>query len=288
MTGSPRSCSGLHADWLNGWLAAVGVTVLVDGARLGWADSRRPVALLSSADGSGDIIELLAQQFPDVQTLERLAIANPGARFPRTVLPSIYRTSADSLEAGDFSLTSSVTDLATERDGGALAHSRLDPPAPRGETLWNRLVACRRSIEKVPSLSAALCASLDGTGARVETNGLGFDFQRIHAADVPGTGNHVDPVIECLAFFGLALFPVRGDGSRASTRGFTVDGLRWPAWGHPHDRWGIDALLGALYAHRDDATHDRRLGIRTVFQSVRFERTGASDVTSGFASRRLR
>ena len=27
---------GLPADWLNGWLAAIGVTVLIPGARLRW------------------------------------------------------------------------------------------------------------------------------------------------------------------------------------------------------------------------------------------------------------
>jgi len=35
---------GLTADWLNAWLAAIGVTVLVPGIRLGWSADPLPVA----------------------------------------------------------------------------------------------------------------------------------------------------------------------------------------------------------------------------------------------------
>jgi hypothetical protein len=290
VTSSMRPCPGLHADWLNGWLAAIGITVLLDDARLAWTDSRRPVAVLDYARGSEDLVAALCRHLPTLAALETLAIANPEKRFPRTITPALYLSVADGLTPDDFSLTSSVTDLATDLEGSGLAHSRLDPPAPHGETLWNRLTACRREVDGLSPLAVAITASLDGAGARVETNGLGFDFQRLTAAaKLSGSGNRVDPVIECLAFFGLALFPVRGNGRRASTRGFVSNALRWPVWRQPLDRWGIDALLGALYARPEDVARHRLLGIHAAFESVRFEKTpGTSDVTAAFASRRLR
>ena len=44
-------CPGLPADWINGWLAAVGATVLDARIRLHWTTEGTPLAVLSAAEG---------------------------------------------------------------------------------------------------------------------------------------------------------------------------------------------------------------------------------------------
>ncbi len=283
---------GLTGDYLNAWLAALGVTVLVDGTALRWTDDRIPEAVLTPPDGV-DLEEAVAGALPDVERIDRLAIANGhDRRFPRNVDVGQYTAAANAARSGrDFSLAASVTDLVRQPADRTLPHSPFDPPAPRGETLWSRLRACRQELDRSGPLTAAVRDTLNGAGARVSLNGLGFDFRRIPAGSQAGHGPRVDPMLECLAFHGLALLPVRGSGdARAWTRGW--DGARrsgsrfcWPIWSPALDRWAVDALLGALFAREVATWRDLDLGVTAVYEARRFKRTGDMDQTYGFASR---
>ena len=54
---------GLPADWLNGWLAAIGVTVLVPGTRLCWTDDGVPSAVLET-EQPVDLPKVVAEALP--------------------------------------------------------------------------------------------------------------------------------------------------------------------------------------------------------------------------------
>jgi len=282
---------GLTGDWLNGWLAALGVTVLLPSTRLSFDGDASPVANVELEDGVG-LDGALAAALPPTEDLEALAIAR--SRLPRKVVVEQYRRAASAARASrDWSLSSSVSDLGERDLDKELPHSPFDPPAPGGETLWTRLVRCRDALGSGDQLRLAIAASLAGRGARIDANGLGFDYRRIPAAALGAGQNRVDPVVECLAFYGLAMFPVRGDGTRALTRGWRWDeGTRrtrffWPVWHEPHDRFALDALLGALYASGLERNAANRLGIDAMFEVVPYRPTGSADATRGFASRRL-
>lgn len=277
---------GLRAGWLNGWLAALGTTVLVDGATVRWTDAGTPVAVLA-ARGEIDPVAAVAAALPSLDRLAELAIAS----HSRYVTPAAYEASVAHARArrDDFSLAASVTDLARSSDG-KLLHSPFDPPAPKGETLWARLRRCRAELGSGGELVSRLRASFEGRGTRIAANGLGFDYTRITAAANPSE-KLVDPVVELMAFYGLAYFPVRGSGGRvAQARGWIErragDRIErrflWPTWPDPLDRWAIDALLGSFYYERGRGRHGGR-----AFEAVEFQWSG-NDVTRGFASRAAR
>src|SRR5690606_37950589 len=118
--------------------------------------------------------------------------------------------------------------------------SLLNPPAPKGLTLWERL---RSVTAAVGEPRAAVRASFQGA-LRVKGNGLGFDATRLAAATTPYGDNWVDPVVEVLAFAGSILVPVRGDGARRTLRLRDQDGsIRWGSWPEAVSVFGIDALL---------------------------------------------
>ncbi|HLH69938.1 MAG TPA: hypothetical protein VKY90_13150 [Candidatus Dormibacteraeota bacterium] len=275
---------GLRANWLNAWLAALGVTVLIDGARLRWSDDGVPVAVLEvpSAD---DVATAVAEALPRSDQLDALAIARP--RLERRVTPDRYRAAAAIARRSqsDFSLAASLTDLAPPEDSGVLRHGPFDPAVPRGETLWDRLRRCRETLEGAGRVEDLVRRSLEGNGIRFGINGLGFDVTRI--SDTDAAAKYVDPVIEYLAFWGLAFFPVRGDGKRLRTRGWgtTPSVLVWPVWRPPLDRWAIDALLGLAFGTRQvKRWRELGLGIHRAYESVRYQASG-DDRTTGFASR---
>src|ERR1700682_3493744 len=105
---------GLTADWLNAWLAGIGVTVLVPQARLSWSADPRPIACFHAPEAQ-DLVAEVAQVLPDVDALGGLAIARvlPGhVEFPRTVSEAAYADRARvAREQNDFSLGATVTDL---------------------------------------------------------------------------------------------------------------------------------------------------------------------------------
>lgn len=277
---------GLPADWLNGWLAAVGVTVLLPDARLAWTGDPTPLARFEVPPGAS-LAQRIASALPSLRDLDALVIASSG----RDVGMAAFRDLSQAARVRrDASLASSVTDLVQAEDGKA-AHGRFDPPTPRGETLFTRLRKCRLAL--VEGITERVEGTLEGRGSRIAANGLGFDYRRLRAA-VHSGDLHVDPLVECLCFAGLELFPVRGSGmASAQTRGWLRSGTRaerfvWPAWTPTLDRWGIDALLDATHSAPADGERLGLLGVTAVFESASYQRRGSADVATGYASRRLR
>jgi len=303
-------CPGLRADWLNSWLAAVGLLVLEPRLKLRWTPEPSPVAVL--ADNEQDPLMAAASAWPAQQELTALPISRSlsGHRdMKRAVTLDVFLERAEYARGRDdsWALSSSVTDLLVELPQSTTAHADLDPPAPRGTTLHDRLMKC---FDEVHSPGDAIPASLGGYGTRTAANGLGFDTTRI-AALADASDAMVDPVIEVLAFFGLRVLPMRGDGKEvapsARRRPFTARqrcwrvpaGTRtrvmtWPAWTQPLDLPGVDALLDAWtdLASAETWTRQRvgalsRLGIHAAWETRRYESRGSSDTTRGFASTRV-
>ncbi len=304
MTARPHEqTSGLGAGWLNSWLASIGVLRLLPDARLGWDGRGSPKAVLVGVDGG--LAEAVAATLPAVSDLDRLAIARHRAgcaELPRSVTRETYRERAAIARAnpGDWSLAATLTDLVP---GDEIVHGPFDPAVPKGLTLYERVRACR---EKLPSdsasLATAVASTLAGRGRRVQANGLGFDVSRSSAGVDASAQVMVDPVIECLAFEGLQLFPMRGDGERAGglQRGFTSSAsrrraFRWPAWTQPLDLWGVDALLDQVASAlpRDGSVTagviDRlqRLGVTALYGSVYQRPRGSADTYRAYGGERL-
>lgn len=244
---------GLTADWLNGWLAAVGAAVVVPGLRVSWSEDVVPWAIFEW-DGDGDIVEAIANALPTTTSLDDSVIARTRdgyCDFPRNVALDAYRDRAVLERAGHSGhLAASVSDLRADGDVNNLDHGAFDVSAPRGETLWSRARSCAAAIP--PGERAEwLAESLRGRGQRVQLNGLGFDPRRLPAGvQGAGAGSEVfaDPVMELLCYCALTLFPTRGDGRRIRQRGWrdraTQRGaFRWAAWRPILDRWAIDAFL---------------------------------------------
>ncbi len=310
-----RECHGLTADWLNAWLAAVGATVLNDAIRLRWTTDTIPVAVLA-VDGDDDPVDALAGSWPDRERLGEMPIANEWSgldRMGRKVSLDAFRGRARTARshADAWTLSSTMTDLHVY-ESGEVAHAPLDPPGP-GTIKWlhHRLL---KTFGYVDHPAEHIAATLEGRGRRVVDNGLGFDLTRV-TAQADSSRKTVDPVVEVLAFFGLALLPVRGDGtdqrasgsrSRGSTRqrGWQTAPHRcfeWPAWRQPLDLGAIDALLD-LWARsrrrkRGDSTgqaqpaYDRklwaRLGVHAAWRTIGYESRSSSDPTVGYGSERL-
>jgi len=284
---------GLPADWLNGWLAALGVTVLIEGVRLRWSREPQPVAEFEW-DRHGDLGSAV-----DSALQEAGGRTYAGAHLRRQASLDEYRSAAARARTdGDFSLAMVMTDLALDREGkqpGPTPSTFYTSGPGTVGTIGDRLDTCLRLIPPPGAGSAA--ASLAGHGPRVKANGLGFDVRRIAIGDMAGDFGemYIDPVIEALAFFGLAFFTVRGDGNRAATRGWSrrrarMDSFTWFAWGPAIDRWSIDAALSLAFAVPDvtDWRSLASLEIHAVFESVAYTSKGSADPTRAFASRRVR
>ena len=298
--------TGLTAGWLNAWLAAIGITRLLPEARLSWAGRATPTAAISGVQGL--LAERLARALPSVIDLDGLLIARhrPDApEFPRTVPAEAFKARAALARAtpGDWSLAATVTDLVSDEP---TAHGPFDPTMPRGITLAERVRTCRERLPDGAALVEGIAATLAGQGERVQTNGLGFDVTRA-AAGVYGSADvMVDPIIECLAFVGIQLFPVRGQRQKsARQRGFVTvarqrRSLRWPTWEQPLDLWGIDALLDQVWAALSRVPLDadvrtrpatirrlRLLGVTSLHGSVYQQERGGADSYRAYGGERL-
>lgn len=284
MTG-PQDAPGLRSDWLNGWLAAVGATVLVDGLQLSWTDHAVPWARFW---WDGDVAEAIYAALLDQSELDGSSIARELDGYPaftRNIDLDTYRRRCEAeRRSGTWHLAATTTDLVVLKDGEPVPHSPFDPPMPQGITIWQRAVACRAAIESAEQVRA----SLAGTGTTVQLNGLGFDARRLPTGVESRGTVHVDPVVETLAFAALPLSPVRGAGDRRAVRarGWSdapskPGAFKWPAWAPPLDRWSIDALLDRFYA-------DERRGVLAVHETVPYRPAGSSDTTRAYAARRGR
>ena len=279
---APHSAPGLQATWLNGWLAAIGITALVDSARLSWTDDPIPSAIVAIPDD--DLAEAVYHSLPDEPSLQRLAIArehHAAAELKRNVTLEAYHSRVDIERANpNPSLAVTLTDLARPDKNDLVPHSPFDVPVPKGLTLWQRVLSCRQHITD----SDDVAASLAGNGRRVKLNGLGFDIRRL-ASRADSSDKHADPVVELLAFHALPLFPIRGDGRTATTRGWTAPPSRprafqWATWRAELDRWGIDAWLDRFYAgvERD---------VTARFATIPYRPSGSADTTRAYATETL-
>ena len=291
-----RTCLGLSGDWINGWLAAVGATVLDSRIRLHWTKGGTPVAVLSA--GEMDPLAALAESWPDRTLLEDLPVARHWGstpRLPRSASLNAFDRRARAARPHRFSwtLSSTLTDLSVDGNGD-VTDAPFNPPAPRGATLHDRLLKVHKHVD--PSVERLQEALL--WGIRVNDNGLGFDITRLGSL-ADSSKRWVNPVVEVLAFFGLAILPVRGRGTdarlgpsarnRAIQRGWFPDGRArrffWPAWSQPLDEMGIDALMDAWLPEREPTSP--LLGVHAGWRIVPYQDRGSGDPTRAFGSERL-
>ena len=305
-----RECPGLPAEWINGWLAAVGTTVLDPDMRLSWTSGPSPIAVLHHPDK--EVVTAVADAWPDQQRLKDmpLEVDRGGDRsLTRNPDVEVFRKRVMTARGHQdaWTLTSTLTDLALDPKGKT-THGLFDPPAPKGLVLYERLVDVHsRAFGNDHKKDIPISASFDGNPTLAACNGLGFDISRLpNRAEMKRDRLLVDPVVEVLAFFGLALLPVRGDGLRqrqvrARHRGHGIGGrpqnlFLWPAWSQPLDQWGIDALLDTWHQtwtpyKGDDGLEWRtrrsdwdRLGVHAGWVTKPYNRTNLKDITKGFSS----
>lgn len=299
------SCVGLPADWINGWLAAVGATVLDSRIQLRWTSAPTPTAVLLADDA--EPVRILADSWPDGKALNAMPLAStwqPNNPLERRVPVDTLapRMKAARHHPQSWTLSSTLTDLHVDKSGRA-ANAPFDAGGP-GTIKWihHRLLKLHRTVPE-PSADR-LMNSLMGRAPRERDNGLGFDQTRLGSLS-DDTDRFVDPVLEILAFFGLALFPVRGLGTddrlgrtiRSSPvqRGWRlikgahdVRGERrflWPAWSQPLEHHGIDALLDAWNPFRRSTW--RQVGVHAAWRTVRYRSRAQADRTVAFGSEPL-
>lgn len=292
----PRTnCPGLPAGWLNGWLAAVGTTVLDSRIRLHWtADTHRAVLSAENVEP----IEAVVESWPDAELLKDLPIAenwNGASRLSRKVSVGAFaeRARAARGRRHSWALSSTMTDLCVDK--GEVKHGKFDPPVPKGITLHQRLVSVHAKV--VEPLGKSIRDSFNGHAARVKSNGLGFDQTRL-GSQSDATSVLVDPVVETLAFFALAILPMRGNGredaqGKGRQRGWlqtSRDGHErkfiWPAWREPLDCAGIDSLMDAWKPEKRSSW--TRIGVHAGWSSVeRISRGSEDKATRAFGAEPL-
>ena len=308
-------CPGLPADWLNSWLASIGLLVLEPRLRLSWTQDANPIAVLSTGDGS-DPLAAAARAWPQHDRLSSMPISQHIEGLPemrRTVPLQVFVRRAEFARShvDGWTLSSTVTDLCVDVAGEhTVRHAPLDPKGP-GTIKWlhHRLLKSHSAVENPRT---EIVASLSGYGKRVVDNGLGFDASRI-AGLADSADRLVDPVIEVLAFFALRLMPMRGEGLEVGQSGprhrlaarqrcWSLDGgqsraqhMTWPAWTQPLDSAGVDALLDLWSGLHERRSHGyrtyraelSRLGIHAAWETRAYQRRGSADTTVGFASTRV-
>ena len=295
------ACAGLPGSWINGWLAAVGATVLDARLRLHWTTGGAPLAVLSAA--KVDPVAALVESWPDAALLSGLPSAeswrSAGKVRRRVPVESfVARARAARGHRYAWTLSSTMTDLCVD-ENGEVAHAPFDPAGP-GTIKWlhHRLMRVHGHVKPT---SGRLRDSLAGLAVRVQDNGLGFDLARL-GSQADATSTWIDPVVEVFAFFGLALLPVRGLGTdrrldrfadgRERQRGWqqTSGGrgprrFHWPAWDQPLDRYAIDALLDAWSPEQKHTW--MRLGVHAGWRAIPFQPRGSADPTRAFGAERL-
>lgn len=297
---SNLDCPGLRANSLLAWLAAVGTTVLDKRLRLHWTTDATPFAVLSSDDAVP--LDALLDAWTNLALLKDMPIApewGTTERMRRNVPVESFRERATMARGHPYAwtLSSTMTDLQVGKDG-TVEHGPFDPSVPHGLTLHDRLRNLHKTLLRKPFMDSLL-----GQALRVKGNGLGFDHARLGSL-ADDTDRWTDPVVEALAFFGLSLLPVRGDGVDVrlgrklqtdrqrgwllfDDNGTTIRCFVWPAWSQPLDSAGIDALLDAWRPARINR-NTKLLGIHSGWRSVEYERKSKKDIsTKAYGSERL-
>ena len=108
------TCPGLSANWVNGWLAAVGITVLDPRLRLHWSLDAIPVAVISAQDA--DPVDILVSAWPCTTVLTDLPVAETwtnetkmeGERLQRKVPVEALRARLRAARATPFFLDSDL------------------------------------------------------------------------------------------------------------------------------------------------------------------------------------
>lgn len=271
-----QECPGLLAEMPHQWLAAVGATVISEDIHVSWTDDSSPCAVLHSPHRAP--AEALYAAWPSREDFARIPIVEWNLTNKQDIPLADYRrmTRASLAEDHAWSLAAASTDLA--RSGRTAENAERGPfnPGFQGPSSPQRSL-----LKMVPCTSDDLAAALAGFLPSAEGDGLGLDPGRF--PDPQGAEKGVKTVhpIEVMAFYGLALFPLRGDGlvdtRYARQRGWKTghprrSSFRWPAWRQPLDRWAIDALLDAW--NPDRRPIDETLGIIGAWGSVRIDRPG--------------
>ena len=204
------TCAGLPASWVNAWLAGIGTTVLDRRIQLHWTAEDAPVAVLSSVELNP--IEALVESWPNTTFLRELPIAeswNGADELKRKVSVDqfVARVRRARGHPHAWTLSSTMTDLSIDQNG-EVAHAPFDPAGP-GTTKW-----LHHRLLRVHELTGAVCEerlrnSLVGQANRTRNYGLGFDSTRLGSL-ADASDPWIEPVVELLAFFGLAVFPLRG------------------------------------------------------------------------------
>ena len=205
------TCRGMPASWINSWLAAVGATVLDARIRLHWTEGGS-LAVFSSEEV--DPVDALAESWPSERFVSELPISSQWKGFgvmERRITVADFQNRARAVRnhPQSWTISSTLTDLSVDKNG-KVVHAPFDPPGPgRVKWLHHRLQRIHQKVRE-PSPSRVQ-SSLTGEAHRIQINGLGFDLSRL------GSGGDkcdkwTDPIIEVMAFFGLALFPMRGFG----------------------------------------------------------------------------
>ena len=285
---SQQECPGLLAELPHQWLAAIGVTVIAEDLRVSWTDDPSPCAVLHRSCGSP--LEALAAAWPSREEFARIPIVEWNLNNKQDIPLADFRRMTRAGVAHDhaWSLAAAATDLARSRGRTDTALRGPFNPGFQGPSSPHRSL-----LKMLPCPSEEVEAALHGILPSAKGDGLGLDPTRF--PDPQGTEKGVKTVhpVEVMAFYGLALFPLRGDGvldvGHPRQRGWTARGrrgsvFRWPAWRQPLDRWAIDALLDAWDPDRRPI--DEALGVAAAWRSVRIDRPGKNP-GHGYASQRL-
>ena len=292
------TCPGLPGAWVNGWLAAVGATVLNARIRLHWTTHGAPLAVLSADEV--DPVAAVVESWPDETRLSDLPIAKSwkdAGTIRRNVPVEAFtaRARAARSHAYCWTLSSTMSDLCLD-EHGTVQPGPFNPPVPRGITLHQRVMKVHEHVEPAAEW---IRDSLAGRATWVEGNGLGFDQARLgsQADDAP---KFVDPVVEVLAFFGLGLMPVRGTGTdnpldrfagvrqrgwRKTSGSRDSQSFHWPAWGQPLDSHGIDALLDVWNPEKKHTW--TQVGVDAGWRTTWFQPRGSADTTRAYGAERL-
>jgi transcriptional regulator with XRE-family HTH domain len=280
---------GLAADWLNGWLAAIGITVLIPGTRLRWTEDAVPWAVFET-DEPMDLAIMVARALPTPDKLATSPIAKTLSGTAHDVnrhvtLAAFTERAAIERHDGDGFLTASVSDLKnTQFNPSDLDHGAFDPPAPKGITLWERATACSfalvtvarqiRRFREERGLSLAQLADKTGIGERYLSQLENNPRARPSIKNLNVMANALGVAVADL----ITLSPdiaervrqtLRGTGRREQMNGLGFDARRLPAGVHKDRDPYVDPVVEllalaalALLPTRGDGQRIRQRGWR--------------------------